>query len=111
MVFNLIVSQILSCIIDDGLMTMVVIDDGTMLGVSGGVVYKKLGRRQVPSLCQSNLQLIIYMYISNQRSNGYLVLDLIPTPTLVNTKSTNKIFGCFQNFHQKTKLNSSESQL
>jgi hypothetical protein len=43
MVFNLIVSQILSCIIDDGLMTMVVIDDGTMLGVSGGVVYKKAG--------------------------------------------------------------------
>lgn len=60
-------------------MTMVVIDDGTMIGVSGGVVYKKLGRRQVPSLCQFNLQLI-YMYILDQRSNGYLVLDLIPTP-------------------------------
>jgi len=47
MVLNLIISQVLSCIIDDGLMTMVVIDDGTMLGVRGGVVYKKLGRRQV----------------------------------------------------------------
>jgi len=79
MVFNLIISQVLSCIIDDGLMTMVVIDDGTMLGVRGGVVYKKLGRRLVPNLCQFNLQLI-YMYISDQRPNGYLVLDLIPTP-------------------------------
>jgi len=67
MVLNLIISQVLSCIIDDGLMTMVVIDDGTMLGVRGGVVYKKLGRRQV-------------IYISDQRSHGYLVLDLIPTP-------------------------------